>query len=164
MKNKEMVRLCLMSAVVIVSAILFAVAVGVSMMPGEAQAKAAKKPVDPAAVRIELTPTDPMYEPASGRAIVNGAETPPFKKAKKKIKGESAPKSVIQVNCWGLDPETEYEVGITLVDGGPLSSLGTFVTNKKGTGALHADIPGTRAQYGFIAVSYVDGPTVLYGP
>lgn len=82
------------------------------------------------AVRVMLTSTsDPNAVPgSSGRAILNYAE--------------SDDKTEIQVNCWRLTGQTKYSVWIQLDS---WSCLGTFETNKKGQGHLHARVPGDQS-------------------
>ena len=67
-----------------------------------------------------------------GKAILNYAE--------------DADKTEIQVNCRGLEPETEYTVVLCEIDEqGNITDLmviGSFTTNNKGKGHLHARLDG----------------------
>jgi hypothetical protein len=78
-----------------------------------------------AAVKIELLPWEFSVAPepdARGQAVLNYA------------KGKD--KTIGQFNCWGLTPETDYDVYL-FIDGS-WENIGTFTTNKNGAGHLHA--------------------------
>ena len=105
-----------------------------------------------AAVKITLSPyapNGPLDEDATGKAVLNWA------------KGKD--KTEIQVNCWRLDPTTQYEVLIAPVETGPYTSIGTFTTDEAGEGCLHGRIAGDKSGY-VVAVNYAGGATVLLGP
>lgn len=85
------------------------------------------------AIKLELLPADGwnwLEEPeesAWGRAVVNYAKADDI--------------TCVQINCWGLEPETEYHVIIGMI-GSPYADLGYFTTNKKGCGCLHGEFDG----------------------
>ena len=80
------------------------------------------------AVKVELVPWSDSVAPepdASGHAILNYAK--------------GADKTEVQVNCWGLTPETDYTV---YLNNGSWYSIGTFTTNGYGDGNLHVKLAG----------------------
>ena len=83
-----------------------------------------------AAVKVQLVPYSetPPITGASGQAILNFA------------KGADA--TEIQINCWGLTPETEYTV--YLKPG--FESIGTFTTMKNGSGNFHLRLAGDQSK------------------
>ena len=102
-----------------------------------------------AAVKVALVPYDNpvigLAEPdASGHAILNYAK--------------GADKTEVQVNCWGLMPDSEYTVYLKAATWHP---VGTFTTRKNGSGNLHAKLPGDHSGHLPVAVNNTDGYTVL---
>ena len=80
------------------------------------------------AVKVELMPyppAAPLDPNASGHAILNYA------------KGQD--KTIVQVNCWNLKPETGYTVYLS---NGGFYSIGDFTTRKNGSGNLHVSLEG----------------------
>jgi len=81
------------------------------------------------AVKLNLKPWDGdggNYEPnAYGQAILNYAK--------------GADKTEIQVNCWGLKPNTEYFVWL---ETSGWMNIGKFVTLKNGSGQFHYKAEG----------------------
>ena len=55
---------------------------------------------------------------------------------------KGADKTECQVNCWDLEPETEYTVLLCECENSECIELGSLATNKKGNGHLHASIDG----------------------
>ena len=59
---------------------------------------------------------------------------------------KGADKTEIQVNCWDMEPETEYTALVCECDDDgeivDCIELGSFTTNKKGKGNLHASVEG----------------------
>ena len=76
---------------------------------------------------------------------------------------KGANKTEIQVNCRGLEAETEYLVLLFEFDGGgevaDWFELGSFTTNKKGKGRLHARVDGDVSDW-CVVVGVVDGNIV----
>lgn len=64
---------------------------------------------------------------------------------------KGANKTEIQLNCRGLEPETEYIVWLfEFDDDGEVTDwfeLGRFTTNKKGKGKLHARVGGDKSDW-----------------
>lgn len=105
-----------------------------------------------AAVKVTLAPyaypnQDPDEPDASGRAVLNYA------------KGKD--KTEVQVNCWGLTPNTECWVWIDL---GGWQEIGTFTTDESGEGHLHAKLPGDVSGATQVAVNTPKFRTVLLWP
>ena len=103
-----------------------------------------------AAVKVDLLPypvANPIEPDASGRAVLNYAK--------------GSDKTVAQVNCWGLTPESEYMV--YLKDGG-WYAIGTFTTRKNGSGNLHVFLEGDHSGHLPVAVNNAANQTVLLGP
>ena len=104
-----------------------------------------------AAVNVQLKPfplVDPIEPDASGRAILNYAK--------------SADKTEVQVNCWGLMGCQEYTVLLKAPAG--FHPIGSFTTNKKGNGHLHAKLDGDHSTHLPVAVNNDMNQTVLLGP
>ena len=103
------------------------------------------------AVKVELMPypaAAPLEPDASGHAILNYA------------KGQD--KTIVQVNCWDLKPDTEYTVYLN--DGG-FYVIGNFTTRKNGSGNLHVSIAGDVSADLPVAVNDTAlNATVLLGP
>jgi hypothetical protein len=63
---------------------------------------------------------------------------------------KGADKTEIQVNCHGLEPETEYLIVLYQIDEqGNIADpmvIGSFITNKKGKGQLHARVQGDASE------------------
>ena len=99
------------------------------------------------AVKVALVPyNNPVIglaEPdASGHAILNYA------------KGDD--KTEIQVNCWGLSQEGDYNVFLNW----SAPSIGTFTLRNNGSGNLHVFVTGDVSQ-ATVQVNNPDGYTVL---
>ena len=104
-----------------------------------------------AAVKVELAPypaASPIEPQASGRMVLNYAK--------------GADKTVVQLNCWGLMPESEYTVYLSPDSGITWENIGTFTTRKNGTGNLHVALPGDRSG-DLPAVNNAANETVLLG-
>ena len=72
---------------------------------------------------------------------------------------KGADKTECQVNCWDLEPETEYTVLLCECEDGEVADcieLGSFTTNKKGEGHLHARVDGDVANW-CVVIGVVDG-------
>ena len=114
--------------------LIWLAAVTVSLA-GMAQAKAVKQ---------ELLGED---EQVLGKAKLNYAK--------------GANKTEIQLNCRSLEPETEYTVLLfEFDDEGEVAEwfeLGSFTTNKKGKGKLHARVDGDVSERTIVIGSFVGG-------
>ena len=102
------------------------------------------------AVKEEL-----VCEPEDGQVQVLG-------KAKLNY-ARGADKTEIQVNCRGLEAETEHLVLLCECGEGEVTDcieLGSFTTNKKGKGKLHARVQGDKSDW-CVVVGVVEGDTVL---
>ena len=101
------------------------------------------------AVKVELAPYGTLEPDASGHAILNYAK--------------GADKTEVQVNCWGLTPETEYTVYLN--DGVDYYAIGTFTTDSSGDGHLHAKLEGDASGDLPVAVNNTAlNATVLISP
>jgi|GEM_PF-3262261 len=81
-----------------------------------------------AAVKVILSPypaDDPIEPDATGRAVLNYA------------KGKD--KTEVQVNCWGLTPNSDYRLWLYL---GGWKRVDVFTTDEDGEGHLHAKLSG----------------------
>jgi hypothetical protein len=103
------------------------------------------------AVKVQLLPfpaDDPAEPDASGRAVLNYAK--------------GADKTEIQVNCWGLTPNSDYTLWIS-ADGNTFVQVGAFTADEYGDGCVHARVQGDVSGY-TVAVNAAGGGTVLLGP
>ena len=99
------------------------------------------------AVKVDLVPYDGDGD-ESGHAILNYAK--------------GAGVTQIQVNSWGLLPNTEYTV--YLWGNGTWPTIGTFITMKNGSGNLHVSLAGDHSEDLPIAVNLgAGGDTILWG-
>lgn len=115
------------------------VAAFIAMGPGLALSKA---------VKMELAPypaTSPIEPGASGHAILNYAK--------------GADGTEIQVNCWGLTPDTTYTVYLKPA---AYLAIGTFTTKKNGSGNFHIRLDGDQSVTLAVAVNNPGGSTVLH--
>ena len=72
---------------------------------------------------------------------------------------KGAKKTECQVNCWDLEPKTEYIVLLCECYGDEVSDcmeLGTLTTNKKGKGHLHTHVEGDVWNW-CVVVGVIDG-------
>ena len=102
------------------------------------------------AVKVDLMPyppADPIDEDASGHAILNYAK--------------GADRTEVQLNCKGLEPQTEYTV---YLNEGGWNAIGTFTTRKNGTGNFHVKLEGDHSGASQVAVNNPGNLTVLLGP
>ena len=71
---------------------------------------------------------------------------------------KGADKTEIQINCRGLQPETDYFVWLCQCDGDDVDciELGSFTTNKKGRAKLHTRLDGDASDW-CVVVGYFVG-------
>jgi hypothetical protein len=104
-----------------------------------------------AAVKVKLMPypaANPIEPNASGRAVLNYTK--------------GSDKTIVQVNCWGLMPNSEYTVWLSPSPGN-FHVVGSFVTDYYGEGHLHAFLPGDHSGHVPVAVNNAANMTVLLG-
>lgn len=90
--------------------------------------------------------------------LVDADENPVGQASLNYAKG--AGKTEIQVNCWDLDPETEYIVLLCECDGGQVTDcfeLGRLTTNQQGKGRLHARVGGDCSDWCVVVGIAVEG-------
>ena len=101
-------------------------------------------------VKVELAALD-IESSAGGEAILNYAK--------------GADRTEIQVNCSGLEPNTECIVSLyecTEEEPGYIE-LGTLTTNKKGKGTLHVRVEGDASEWCVLVLGDDDTSVQLYG-
>ena len=73
---------------------------------------------------------------------------------------KGANKTEIQVDCWDLDPQTEYLLLLCECDGGQVADcfeLGSLTTNKQSKGHLHARVGGDYSDWCVVIGIAVEG-------
>jgi hypothetical protein len=91
--------------------------------------------------------------------VANGAEAIPGAYGQAILNyAKGADKTEIQVNCWGLLPNTQYFVRLKLPSN---KDIGDFTTKKNGTGTFHTWLEGDFSTAEHIAIRNASG-RVLY--
>ena len=99
------------------------------------------------AVRVQLSPVHPDYLDASGQATL--------------VYVQSRDETQVVVTCWGLMPETMYDVRFGML---MVPVITEFTTNRNGGGIMRVTLDGDRWLSLPVSVRYRGVETVLLGP